>query len=519
MDLVQSILLVASLLILGYIALFALSRTKIPGASELFLMILAIIVWTFGSLMEALATTDGSLLFWRNFQQIGVFLTPLSILLFSVAYTMNRPMRIFAYFAAVVEVLAIVLIFTDSMHHLMRESVEFVYSPAFGNEIVVHSTPLGTLLVGFNYLLAPLSVVLLIVFVRKLASTLRKQLWMIVASILFAFTASLLKSTLLEKLGVYVQMSVLNAPSVALFCYALFRNEFLYLSPVARNKVFDVIDQGIIVTDPMGMVVDFNGKAADLYAGLTDAFSLKSGAAIARLIACLKRSDDRAGQEGRYDGEFQKASGDGYVSVTQHALEDKKMRPLGFVLVLTDITAQKEHEQRLKERAELDHLTGIYNREGLCRAFLGLYKSFQENGIPFSLMILDIDHFKAINDVHGHLGGDRVLEHFAKTARSVLHGEDILARLGGDEFLAILPNTRCPEALQAAERLRRQVEEGRIRHEAQNIAYTVSIGVAGRPSSGLCLGDLMRSADLALYSAKANGGNAAQAHRLEQAAG
>jgi diguanylate cyclase (GGDEF)-like protein len=517
MELIQSILLVASLLLLGYIAIFTLFRTRIPGASELFLMVVATIVWTFGSLMELLVTAYDDLVFWRNIQQIGVFLTPLSTLLFSVAYTMNRPMRYFSYFAAVVEALAVILIFTDSSHHLMRVSVEFVHTAAYGNEIVVHSTPLGTLFVGFNFLLAPLSVLLLALFARKVAPNLRKQLRLIMASILFVFAASLLKSVLLERLGVYLQMSVLNAPSVALFCYALFRHEFLYLSPVARNKVFDVIDQGIVVTDKNGTIVDFNGKASQLFEALSPERTLKAGTAAGTLIARLNNIGP-ARPTIDFGGEFQKASGDGYVSISQHVLEDKKSHPLGYVLVLTDITAQREYEQHLKKRAELDHLTGVYNREGLCRAFPVLYQKIRKDDAAFSLMMLDIDHFKGINDLYGHLGGDRVLEHLAQTARSVLHGEVILARLGGDEFLAVLPNTRCNEALQAAERLRRKIEKERILYEEHHILYTISIGVAGRPSSGRCLGDLVRSADIALYRAKADGGNTASLHFTEQPA-
>lgn len=503
MALVQNILLVISLFILMFLAIFILSRVNLPGAKALFVMILSIIVWTIGSSLETLSSTLPSLLFWRNFQQIGVFMTPLSTLYFSVEYTMNRHMRKFAHFAAVVGATSLLLIFTDSIHHIMRKSVQVQQSDMFGNVLVVHSTPIGSLLVAFNFSLAAIAVLVLLFFVRKVSPGLRRPLWLVILSIALTFVITLLKAAILEKIGIYLQMSVLYAPCVVLFCYTLIKSNFLGISPIARNKVFDVIDQGILVLDANGTVLDHNSQAAPLLKQICGAKDLKIGALIQDLLPVKQwNSRQENSENGRAEIEFKKALGEGTISVKQHLLGGHNNAPLGYVLILTDITAQKDYERQLKERAETDALTGVYNREGLKTAYARLQIELCEEDLPISVFMMDIDHFKNINDAFGHQTGDCVLKDLTKVMRTILHREDIIGRIGGDEFVAILPHIGREDAYFIAEKLRKRSERSSVFHGDQQVRYTVSIGVTDCDEPDKDFDGFLYGADLALYQAK-----------------
>lgn len=164
-----------------------------------------------------------------------------------------------------------------------------------------------------------------------------------------------------------------------------------------------------------------------------------------------------------------------------------------------------EANQRLEALASIDPLTGASNRRFfLDQAAIEISRA-RRLGLPLSVVMLDIDFFKAVNDRHGHEAGDRVLVELARTIRATLRSGDIFARLGGEEFILMLPGQDLTEAAQMAERLRQRVETSDC--EGCPAHITVSAGVTGLQGEGDRIGDLLRRADLALYQAKAQGRN------------
>ncbi len=163
------------------------------------------------------------------------------------------------------------------------------------------------------------------------------------------------------------------------------------------------------------------------------------------------------------------------------------------------------HDQ-LQRIAALDPLTNAYNRRfGMARLGEELNRADRTN-TPLGLLMVDLDHFKGVNDTYGHLAGDQVLVQIVRMARAVLREGDILVRYGGEEFLAILPGAACADAREAGERLRRRVSETPIPVGAHLLRVTLSVGVAAHPeAAAVTLEDLVRSADEALYAAKAAG--------------
>jgi diguanylate cyclase (GGDEF)-like protein len=170
---------------------------------------------------------------------------------------------------------------------------------------------------------------------------------------------------------------------------------------------------------------------------------------------------------------------------------------------------QLESEQRtlrgqseqLRHQATNDPLTGILNRTGLGEELSRVAQSGDENLFPLSLIFIDIDHFKRINDEHGHSVGDQVIKGMAELTRSHIQRQDLFARWGGEEFLLVCPLTRAHEAQRIAERLR-QIVAGRV--WPGGIRVTSSFGVS-EAVAGEDLSETIRRADEAMYRAKQNG--------------
>jgi diguanylate cyclase (GGDEF)-like protein len=171
----------------------------------------------------------------------------------------------------------------------------------------------------------------------------------------------------------------------------------------------------------------------------------------------------------------------------------------------------------LHAAARIDPLTGMLNRRGFAERFELEIERAARTSEPFALVLGDIDHFKALNDVYGHIAGDEALAAIGESLRAGCRTIDTAARIGGEEFALLMPGTGSPEAHEAAERLREAV--GALRGPSGD-PLTISFGVVEHPAHGVVWPELMRSADAALYEAKAGGRNRTVALRagLVQAA-
>jgi two-component system cell cycle response regulator len=172
-----------------------------------------------------------------------------------------------------------------------------------------------------------------------------------------------------------------------------------------------------------------------------------------------------------------------------------------------DALDESFHENLLSS-ALRDGLTKLFNKRYLMDRLDSELKFAQRHETSLSLLMIDIDHFKKVNDTHGHLAGDAVLVHLAQVLTRAVRNEDVVARFGGEEFAIILRAIGIEPALQMAERLRRQVEAAVVRGNAGELKTTISIGVAGFPSTMVKTPEqLVEAADQALYRAKHEGRN------------
>ena len=185
------------------------------------------------------------------------------------------------------------------------------------------------------------------------------------------------------------------------------------------------------------------------------------------------------------------------------ALPDEAGAVRGFVVVTRDITERKRTEDDMKLLATVDPLTGAYNRRQGDALLAAEFARRARDGRDFAVLMLDIDHFKAVNDRFGHAAGDAVLCALVRDGQKALRTVDMLVRWGGEEFLFVLPNTDREAAIGAAERIRAALAATEVAASGATIRFTVSIGVAVPMTDNP--GELLHRADVALYAAKTAG--------------
>jgi two-component system cell cycle response regulator len=173
----------------------------------------------------------------------------------------------------------------------------------------------------------------------------------------------------------------------------------------------------------------------------------------------------------------------------------------------------KRYHDLLAARAQLDGLTGLWNRGYFDRRLEGELSAALRHHHPLAIALIDLDHFKRLNDTYGHPFGDQILQTFASTLTRTVRASDVACRYGGEEFVVILRDTARGEAVRAAERIRCMVRELNMTSRGQQVAVTASVGVAsldkkaaaGHGGLKVRAAELIQAADSALYQAKGNG--------------
>ncbi|ERP31787.1 GGDEF domain-containing response regulator [Chitinivibrio alkaliphilus] len=191
--------------------------------------------------------------------------------------------------------------------------------------------------------------------------------------------------------------------------------------------------------------------------------------------------------------------------------------------IITPVIKRIYLEQKINHQAQTDTLTGIANRRMLEQAFHREIKRALRYGTPISVVMIDLDDFKQVNDTHGHIVGDSILKDFVQKVNGIIRGSDLFARYGGEEFTLILPETEKEGALHLAEKVRSEIETTGYEEHALSVQYTISLGVScisgvdrnsqadavGSDTCGKVAETAIHQADQALYQAKEMGKNRA----------
>lgn len=248
-------------------------------------------------------------------------------------------------------------------------------------------------------------------------------------------------------------------------------------------------------------------------------------------IATRQQAEQQGEATGSMRFEFEMYCNDGstvWAESNSMPLRDTAGNIIGFHGVTRDITEQKRHrtkllqvneqlvrqlheiqelQSRLQEQAIRDALTGLFNRRYLDETLPRELSRAKRDGYWLSLIMVDIDHFKQVNDTYGHSAGDEVIRSLGAILRQGTREGDIACRYGGEEFIVALPRMGIEDALVRAEKWRTEVEAILVRHGDFNIRFTISAGVSGYPDQASDHEQLIECADVALYLSKKNGRN------------
>ena len=268
---------------------------------------------------------------------------------------------------------------------------------------------------------------------------------------------------------------------------------------------------GVLIVDSDGTVVFVNDQA-NKFLNVHESTGSLEGLDQKQLAAVIGEQAQQWLEQAKSDASLAPAqpveihaSRGVYIEIEYLDIQDHQDR-LGSVWLLRDVTQRKREALKLRELASTDSLTGLPNRRCFMEAMALLkQKNIQGQTLGGVVLMLDIDHFKLLNDAYGHAVGDEVLIHAAQILRSCLRDEDLPARLGGEEFAVLLPQIDLDFGQQVAERIRKRVEDSPFEMNHKRLEFTISIGI-----SAIDLSDVDRSirrADRALYAAKAQGRN------------
>jgi len=203
-----------------------------------------------------------------------------------------------------------------------------------------------------------------------------------------------------------------------------------------------------------------------------------------------------------------------YQNITITPMLDQAGKVTKLCIMIYDVTDQaiaktriENLNQKLETISRVDGLTGLFNRRYWQERLDREFKLSRRNKSCNSMLILDIDNFKLVNDQYGHQTGDEVIKHLAKVISGAIRETDIAGRYGGEEFVILLPDTPASNAISVAERIRKNVMQSTVMHEENTIRYTCSAGVAELKPSFTRTSMWIEAADQALYHAKRSGRN------------
>lgn len=478
-----------------------------PPATYFSVCMAAVSIYSFGYAMEISSSTLPDIMLWVRVQHWGIQAVTPTWLLFSMYLTGKEKFITRKRIAAlwIIPVILFLAAQTLGKHNLWHLNPglntagpfpTFTYERGF----------ISLLGIAYSSVCLALSTILFTITLFRAAPAFRKQ------------TSILLIGSLIPWFGMLLYMFGLTpynldfAPlalslSGLFFALGFLRFGLLDIVPLARDVIFEGMSDGVLVLDTRDRIMDFNPRLQSI---LPDVQKKSIGCPASETLTAypvlLKLIKENSSENIEF--QIENAEVSCYYRSSLALLSDWNQRPVGKIITVHDHTEVKQLLGKLEQLATLDGLTGVYNRRHFNELAIREIYRVQRYGGALSLIVLDLDHFKRINDTYSHMAGDAALRTVAQTCRTVLRQSDILGRFGGEEFVILLPETDQTAAVAFAQKLRMLLEQQRIQYEDSSFIVTASFGVAGVPSpSNASLEELFRRADQAVYEAKETGRN------------
>jgi diguanylate cyclase (GGDEF)-like protein/PAS domain S-box-containing protein len=495
-------LLLAGTTCLLVAVIIAYVRRAATGALALTVLLLALAWWDITYAVFWAGTPGPTKYFWLDVTYLGAVTVPAALFIFSLRLTnlqdlLKRPFIIFIYLEPI---FVLASLFTDPYHGLF-----FAGKRVENSAVILDAGPVFWFNVVYSYALTLLATIFIVRAFLRSSGIYRKQLGVVLLGISFTWLNSII-----FVLGLNPLPGADNTPfsftiTALAFAFAIGRYQLFDLIPVARDNLIEKMSDGLLVIDTHNRIVDMNPAAQNMLDIDKNIFGKPVEEVVRRWYQYEKESFNftQAQTEIALGGKQKK-----HVDMQVTPITDGKGKSLGRLIVLHDITKLKLIQNELYILANNDSLTGASNRG----YFMELANREIMRAIRYkrklSLVLIDMDAFKKVNDTYGHASGDQALITLKKICTKGTRKMDIFARLGGEEFAILLPETSQETAAELAERLRIILASTNIQSDSAEFKVTASVGVTefGIQKEDTLEGMLHR-ADKALYKAKADGRN------------
>jgi len=482
-------------------------RRRVAGALPFAFLMLAGTLCAFGAIFDIRSRSVEELFRWIGFAYIGLpYIGPLWLLCaLSVSGIRTARLTVFLAGLFALSFVSSVMFMTNDLHHMYYRSLSMVRNGPFSIGVIERGPWFWVVQLYSNACLIAADLLLLL-RARGAPTAFKRQARIMFLASLFPWAGMIVFNLGWTPYGLDFMPVGLPLGGL-LMAWGIFRHRLIDLGVIAYERVFEGMSEGVLVLDRKLRIVDVNpamaralGASGRDCVGEDAAAFLAPRAELAELVA--------KGPPASAELRFETEGGIRYYAAKLAPVSGSGEALLGSILSLSDVTDRVELTQRLAELATTDDLTGVANRRTLLEvAQLELARA-RRQGLALSLLMLDLDEFKLVNDRYGHQVGDAVLAAVARACAACLRSTDRFGRYGGEEFMALLPGIGLSAARAAAERLREAIETLRVESASGPVAITASVGCSGRYRfDGETMDDLVREADEALYCAKAAGRN------------
>jgi diguanylate cyclase (GGDEF)-like protein len=484
----------------------AKDRTNVPGGQAISFLFIAVFCWSAPQALDTFLTTEPAKLLANQMAYVGITLTPVAWFSFAITYSQRvvEMSRRVLNLVSILPLITLILALTNSWHHLIWSEWALVSSDGFVGLVTQHG--------GWFYVHAAYSYGLILVGTAILAFALTqfqqhaRAMMAAIAAPLAGVLANLFYLSPLNP-SPWLDITTLGfLAGVVVLDRGILQHGLLNRIPVVRDRVVEQLKDPVLVITHRGTIIDANQSALEAWtqdeSGLLDK-SIESLMTHRSLSSLVDRVDNAV------------------VNINENTFEiastplDKENPSSDIALVFRDVTERLRAERKLltlkndmERMAHTDALTNMFNRRFFMQRLNEEFERVRRHNSILSVLIFDLDHFKRVNDSHGHDVGDSVLIAVSNVANQVKRVTDVACRLGGEEFALLLPETDKQGAIKLAHRLRHGIEDYPYA-DLLNIPLkvTASIGVATIGKQSAQPENILKVADQALYEAKNGGRN------------
>lgn len=482
-------------------------KENVPGIHALRLLLVCVMVWSAAEFLESVFIPLQTKLLLASVRSIAITVVPVAWFAFALAYGQQRmhPNRTVLNVATILPLTTAILMVTNDYHHLVWTSQTLVDADGYvgmrvtyGGWFMVHSV--------YSYTLILISTTIL-TFSLSQSSESATPIVSVIAAPLVVGLANLFSMSPLNPYPWFDLSTIGFAAASLILKEGVLRYGLLDHVRVVRDQVVENLTDGVIVLKPDGQIIDANARALQI-------LSMDRAELGQRRINDIVTTMPMTQLNDRQKASVEITLNDRAFEISS-SLIDISSPGSEIVLVFRDVTLRRENERELRRvkneletMAHTDALTKLNNRWVFMERLSEEVERVRRHGSTLSVLLFDLDHFKKVNDTHGHEAGDRVLQTVADVATAMKRLTDVAARLGGEEFAILLPETQKDGALHLARRLRASIEQASTRMaNGTTLKVTACVGVATVTRNSKDLEAILKIADAALYQAKENGRN------------